>query len=800
MTYRNRKDLSRQFLPARSSSTSHKSLQNGVEIHVHGTVQGVGFRPFIFNLASRFAVSGFVTNTGDGVLIKAFSGDERLLDFIDAIREEAPPLSDITGLSYVPLEERPETATFTIIASKTTDSTRAVIPPDIATCDDCLRELKAPDDFRYQYPFINCTNCGPRFTITESIPYDRPKTSMKVFPMCQKCHAEYEDPADRRFHAQPNACPDCGPQISWHDAAGKRITSVSILETAVNALLSDSILAIRGLGGFHLCVNAFSESAIATLRSRKNRPDKPLAIMVPDIETVDSFCIVDDHEKKMLLSPEHPILLLKPRSTVPLAANLFPDSGDIGVMLPYTPLHHLLFATSGCPSALVMTSGNVSGEPICTANEEAIVRLATIADNFLFHNRDIVTRVDDSVVKYIAGQPRLFRRARGFVPSPLHVPYELPQMIGCGGGLKSTFSLTREKMIFPSQHIGDLFNQASYAFFTESVENLKTLLKIEPEGAVCDLHPDYMSSRFAKELGLPLYEVQHHHAHAAAVMAEHGLTEPVLAVVLDGTGFGTDGTSWGGEILQTGLCHFSRLGSLETMLLPGGDAAAGEPWRMGMSLLHQTAPDTALTTPLLTAIDDSRKKIVWQMLENRFNTPQTSSCGRLFDAVSALLGLNYTASYEGQAAMQLEYCARKVLSNGWKNRLLSVLNDQSAYLFKKKSDRWQIISSEFVKNIVYDISSGGNRHEIALSFHSWLISCISRLVEKLSETTGIKNVVLAGGCMQNAILLEGLIFTLTELGLTTYTGSKIPINDGGISVGQAVIGGLKHVSCSTDEG
>ncbi len=761
----------------------------------------MGFRPFIFNLAARLSINGTVTNTGDGVVIQACGRDEDLYSFLDSISQEAPPLSRITGLFYLQLEKPFSANSFTIIASQSTAATNAVIPPDIAVCADCLAELSDPDDFRYSYPFINCTNCGPRFSITESIPYDRPKTSMKVFPMCRTCSSEYKDPANRRFHAQPNGCGECGPAISWHDPVGSNIDCGDILATAISALCDDAVLAIRGLGGFHLCVNGCSESAVAKLRKRKHRPAKPLAIMVRDLDTVRKFCELSAPEAAQLTAPEHPIVLLTKKPDSPLANNLAPEISDLGIMLPYTPLHHLLFNQPHCPEALVMTSGNTSGEPICISNEDALDRLGAIADFFLLHNREIVTRVDDSVVKFIDKTPRVFRRSRGYVPAPLQIPYELPQVIGCGGGLKSTFSISREQTIFPSQHIGDLFNLSSFHFFTESVDHLKNVFQIEPVAVACDLHPDYMSSHYARELNLPLYRVQHHHAHGVAVMAEHGLTEPVLAVILDGTGFGTDGTIWGGEILLCELTSFSRLGSLESVPLPGGDAASLEPWRMALSYLHKAQGAQAAHSYFFEGIEPKKKKMITQMLENDFNSPLTSSCGRLFDALSALLGINTVSSFEGQAAMQLETCASKAaVTTNWKNNLIRALDKYSAHLHKKNNQRWEIISSEFVKKVVYDVSSGKHSPDIALQFHSWLIGTISRLVETLAKETGINTVVLSGGCMQNELLLEGLIFTLTELGLTPYSGSQIPANDGGISVGQTIIGGLQHVSGNTHEG
>ena len=780
-----------------NSPTRRKSLKNGVEILVRGTVQGVGFRPFVFKLASRFGISGTVTNTSEGVVIQA--AGPQLFSFIDALQTEAPPLARITELSHQSLEEPLQADSFTIVASQSSTSSLANIPPDISLCGDCFEELTNPEDRRFGYPFINCTNCGPRFSIIETIPYDRPKTSMKHFPMCDDCSREYLDPLDRRFHAQPNACPVCGPSISLHDSQGQVLDCTDVVEAAMGAINQDKVLAIRGLGGFHLCVNGCSEVAVETLRRRKNRPDKPLAIMVRDLDQAGALCSLSDGEKSVLSSVQHPIVLLNPLEKSVLATNLAPEMSDIGLMLPYTPLHHLLFAQPDCPAALVMTSGNISGDPICTSNEDAFDRLGGIADFFVLHNRDIVTRVDDSVVKHVAGDIRSFRRARGYAPEPLQIALKLPEIIGCGGGLKSTFSLARGSSIYPSQHIGDLFNTASLAFYSESVDNLKRLYEIEPVAAACDLHPDYLSSHYARDLGLPLYKIQHHHAHAAAVMAEHNLQGPVLAVVLDGTGYGTDGTIWGGEILKADLQSFTRLGHLEQLALPGGDAATEEPWRMGMSLLHHLFGDDCGAMDYFPDIDPTTRKILLQMLQNRFNTPLTSSCGRLFDGVAALLGLIPVATFEGQAAMQLEALARRSLTTQWKDILVDEIDDVDRYLKQENEQRWEIISSKFVKKALEDTTSGMDRSAVALQFHSWLISCISRLVEKLSGTTGIRDVVLSGGSMQNGILLEGLLFSLTRRGLTPYTGAAIPINDGGVSVGQALIGGMHHVSRSTNE-
>jgi hydrogenase maturation protein HypF len=745
-----------------------------------------------------------VTNTSDGVLIRASSPDDRLFLFVEGLKNNAPPLARITSIEEKPLTEPVPEGSFTILASVAGPSAKTSIPPDIALCDDCLREVLDPADHRYNYPFINCTNCGPRFTIVETIPYDRPKTSMKVFPMCAVCSQQYGNPADRRFHAQPNACADCGPQLFWHDRDGSKKTCDSPLAEAAAALASGKILAMRGLGGFHLTVNALSPEAIALLRLRKGRPDKPLAVMMPDLATIRKHCSVSTEEENLLLSMMHPIVLLKKRDTFSLADTLAPGIGELGVMLPYTPFHHLLFRQPQCPDCLVMTSGNASGAPICTANDDALAKLSGIADFFLLHNREIVTRIDDSVARLVSGTPQIFRRARGYVPSSIEVPWQLPQTIACGAGLKSTFCLARENSIFPSQHIGDLFNLESFEFYTESVEHLKNVFRIEPEIAVCDLHPDYMSSHYAAELGLPLYQVQHHHAHAVAVMAEHGLSDPVLAIILDGTGFGPDKTIWGGEILQADLTQFSRLAHLEQLHLPGGDAAAAEPWRMGLAALflaNDNSPWPIHSLPTsLASIPQAKIEIINSMLVNGFNSPLTSSCGRLFDAISALLGIRDSISYEGQAAIELESAARNAATTTWYNNIPLFDSLNRPALLCKKGEKWEICSSEFVKLTLAALAQGQQKDSIALQFHYLLISTVSELIRRLSARTGIRQVVLAGGCMQNSLLLEGFRHTLQADNFEVFTGEALPINDGGISLGQTIIGGLQHVSRNTHEG
>lgn len=786
-----------------NSNIRHKICQ-GVEIHVRGTVQGVGFRPFIYNLALRCAITGSVINSGDGVIVTAFADTDVLDRFIAEIRDQAPPLSTISSISHHGITTDVIPADFRIFASSTSGTATTAIPPDVAICDDCLRELLSPADNRFSYPFINCTNCGPRFTIVESIPYDRPKTSMKVFPMCPSCDKEYHDPTNRRFHAQPNACPDCGPRVFFCEKNGTELESNDPVADATQALNSGEVIGLRGLGGFHLVVDATSADAVAKLRQRKNRPDKPLAVMVEDLEQAQKICHLSQDEADILSSPAHPIVLLTIRNPALLAHNLAPGISELGLMLPYTPLHHLLFRQQSCPDVLVMTSGNLSGNPICTGNEEGIEKLSQIVDHFLLHDRDIVTRVDDSVVRIIGETPHILRRARGFVPAPLPIEADLPPILGCGAGLKNTFCLGRGNALFPSQHIGDLDNLEVYDFYQESIDHMQKLLQLTPEAVACDLHPDYLSSRYAEERGLPLYRVQHHHAHATAVMAEYGLQEDVLAVILDGTGLGDDNTIWGGEFFQCDLTRYKRLGHLSHLPLPGGDKAAQEPWRMALSALFAMGGSEALQAGALPTslgkIDPSGRKIVASMLENGFNSPLSSSCGRLFDSISGLLGLRQRISFEGQAAMELEALARQMVSPNWIKNYLPNSHTDLSDLVQKKAEKWEISSPEFVKMLLLGMKQGESAQSLALQFHAAFVYAITKLVEYLHQSTGINKVVLGGGCFQNSLLLQGTTERLLKLGFSVYSGSLLPANDGSISTGQTITGGLQHVSRNTNEG
>lgn len=782
-------------------STNHKHSR--VEILVQGTVQGVGFRPFIYHLATRFNIAGSVINTGAGVRIFAQGTEHNLTKFTEAIEKEAPPLAVIDSTTSHQTEEEFDDSQFLILTSSTENIANTAIPPDINLCSDCLQELLDPENRRYHYPFINCTNCGPRYTIIDSIPYDRKETSMRVFPMCEECSEEYNDPANRRFHAQPNACPVCGPQVTLHDEKGQLIATETPIKDAVQSLATGKILAIRGLGGFHLSVNGCSEEAVSRLRRKKNRPDKPLAIMVANLDAAKKLCHITKEDEALLQSFEHPIVLVKRKKDGPLAPGIAPGIEEFGVMLPYTPLHHLLFTDCNCPQALVMTSGNMSGTPICTKNEDAVERLGSLADLFLLHNREILTRVDDSVVKNVSGSQLILRRARGYAPAKIQIEQDLPQVLGCGAGLKSTFSFSKGNNIFPSQYIGDLENLETIDFYQESLVHLQRLYEIEPEAVACDFHPDYPSTQYAKSLGLPVYPVQHHHAHAVAVMAEHGLEEPVLAIVLDGVGLGSDGTLWGGEILLADLVDFTRLAHLSQLPMPGGDFAATEPWRMAFSALYTTYGKDALTPAKLPAtlnhLEPANLTTIGTMLENGFNSPPTSSCGRLFDAVASLLGVCHTMSYEGQAAMELEALAKSAKSADLLTRAPHNLPSDLGQILQRIDGKWEISSSEFVKIVLESLEEGRAPATIALDFHLMLLTSMSRLVGNLSEETGIQQVVLSGGCMQNSLLLEGFMVLLKQQGLKVYTGNALPINDGAISIGQTIIGGLRHVSRNTNE-
>ncbi|MDO5675342.1 MAG: carbamoyltransferase HypF [bacterium] len=766
-------------------------------IRVQGIVQGVGFRPFVFRLAHELGLEGTVANDAGGVSIRLGGTKEHIEEFVRRLRSSAPVAAHISGIDLKPLSDCTLAPGFHILASSGGALATAAISPDLATCPDCVAEIFDPANRRFRYPFTNCTNCGPRFTITARIPYDRPNTSMGVFPMCAECSREYGDPFDRRFHAQPNACPVCGPQLSWHGADGRRLEADPIL-AAAQGLQQGAVVAIKGLGGFHLAVDAANSRAVLRLRERKNRPAKPLAIMVADIAAARRLCRVSALEAELLESVAHPIVLLQAKEKSGLAPALAPGLSIIGLMLAYTPLHHLLLAQAATPKALVMTSGNAGGSPICTGNDEALQRLQGLADFFLLHNRDILTRVDDSVMRVMAGLPRLIRRGRGFAPAPAPLPLAkpCPNTLACGAAMKNTFCIVRNNEAYLSQHIGELSNTENYDFYLESIAHLQEVLECAPNRLACDLHPDYISSRYAgRQVGLfgrtgkvdksgqsgQLIQVQHHHAHALAVMAEHGLDETVLALILDGAGYGGDGTVFGGEIYQVTRAGYQRLAHLAPLPLPGGDQAVLEPWRLGLALFRQSTGDhdvpLAALPHSLAQINPEKRAVIAALLQKGLNCPPSSSAGRLFDAVSALLGLCLFSSYEGQAAMLLE--AQASLAGSAVNSVVLPL------CIENEAGIRRIATKPMAKALLKHLSAGRPVATLAWAFHHWLAESCREAIAQLSEETGLTKVVVAGGCMQNKVLFEMLQSSLSADGFAVLSGSGIPMNDGGIALGQA---------------
>jgi hydrogenase maturation protein HypF len=748
------------------------------EIKITGIVQGIGFRPFVYNLAKEHLIRGWVLNDEKGVLIDAESEDGNLDRFIKDIPRLAPTLARIESFDVRYLEPLGYTA-FEIKKSWEAKEKFVLISPDLAMCDQCLSELSSPQNFRYRYPFINCTLCGPRFTIIQDIPYDRHKTTMASFTMCPVCQKEYEDPANRRFHAQPNACPACGPSLQLVDRDGKEIPGDPV-ETALTLLENGSIMAIKGLGGFHLACDAKNQNAVSSLRSRKYREDKPFALMCSDLNEVKEHCEVNEEEEKLLLSVEKPIVILNRKKDSSIAHAVAPFQNTLGVMLPYSPLHHLLLNSP--LKTLVMTSGNVSDEPITYKNEESEKRLHAIADYFLFHNREIHIRCDDSVTRVFEGKPFILRRSRGYVPFPIKLPFPLKRILACGGELKNTFCLTRDHYAFVSHHIGDLENLETLTSFEKGIEHFKKLFYIEPEAVVYDLHPDYLSTQYALSLPeIPKIGVQHHHAHIVSAMAENGIEGDVIGVALDGTGFGTDGTIWGGEFMKANLNDFMRLAHLKKVPLPGGTMAIKEPWRMAMVYLSEAFGEETenLKIDLMKRIDLKKWDVLKKMLEKKLNTPLTSSMGRLFDAISSILSVRDEVHYEGQAAIELEMIADP--------------GGGAEYPFRIHREENQMVIDpiETVKGVVQDLMGNVPAAKISGKFHHSIASLIIQTCEMIRSDEKLNRVVLSGGVFQNILLLSLVTKGLRELGFDVYTHHLVPTNDGGISLGQAVIGHMK---------
>jgi len=743
-------------------------------LKVNGIVQGVGFRPFVFQLAEKYGLKGEVSNTSYGVSIHIEGLPKQIASFKTDLSAKSPPLAHI-----VEIADHTETVKncpdFAIVKSKGEAEISTLISPDVSVCGDCLAELLDPDDRRYHYPFINCTNCGPRYTIINDIPYDRPKTSMRHFKMCAACQAEYDDPTNRRFHAQPNACADCGPHVDLFDRHRNALSTEEPIGKAAELLKQGRILAIKGLGGYHLAVDAENSEAVRRLRSRKLREEKPLAVMSFDLASIRRYAVVGPEEQKLLNSIQRPIVLLRKKYPNRIAEEVSPHNQYFGVILPYTPLHYLLLQHGF--GALVMTSGNVSEEPIAIDNDDAFKRLADIADYFLIHNRDIYLRSDDSIVRHSAGARRFMRRSRGFVPIPLFLKKKVPSILACGAELKNTICLTKEDKAFLSQHIGDLENMATYDFLKLTVAHLTRILDIHPEIIAFDMHPDYLSTRYAREQqDIEKIPVQHHHAHIVSCMAEHKLEGLVIGLSFDGTGFGTDGTVWGGEILIVEENDFERAAHLAYVPMPGSTAAIKEPWRMAISYLQHSYGEEFrnLDLPLLHSRDSETLTVISEMISKGVNSPLTSSLGRLFDGVAALTGIRERVNFEGQAAMELE--------------MLAADTAESIYEHEWESGEvYRILPAPIIRGVVKDIQMGLPAAEISARFHRTLIELFADLCDTIRSERGLDRVVLSGGVFQNSILLSGLIQTLTEKNFEVYSHRKVPTNDGGIALGQAIV-------------
>ena len=739
---------------------------------MRGAVQGVGFRPFVYGLAGRLGLAGWVCNGPAGVELEVEGAEAPVAEFLGRLPREAPPRARIEGLEPTWLDPAGLDG-FVIRPSRESGERTVLILPDIATCADCLAELFDPSDRRHRYPFINCTHCGPRYSIVRRLPYDRAQTTMAGFPLCEACRREYEDPGDRRFHAQPTACPVCGPRLAWWTAAGdERGRGEEALGAAVAAIRAGQVVAVKGLGGFHLVADATHPAAVARLRERKRRGEKPFAVMAPGRGWVREACAVSPLEERLLESPEAPIVLLHRRGDGGVCEAVAPGNPLLGVMLPYTPLHHLLLHDLGRP--IVATSGNRSEEPICIDEAEAVVRLGGLADAFLVHDRPIARPVDDSVVRVVLGREQVIRRARGYAPLPVRMPVPVDGLLAVGGHLKNTVALGVGRNLFVSQHIGDLDTEAAYACFRSTVADLQALFEVSARRVACDLHPDYRSTRFAAASGLPVHAIQHHYAHIAAAMAENELAPPVLGLSWDGTGYGPDGSVWGGEILEVGADGtWRRAGHLRGFPLPGGYAAVREPRRAAVGLLRETFGSAWRSFDHLApvrAFAPAERELIDAALVRGLNCPLTSSMGRLFDGVAALLDLRQVSAFEGQAAMAVEFAARAA-------------DDPADYPFAINGV--EIDWRPMLRALLDDLRDRLDRDRIAARFHNTLVGIGVAFAGRL----GADRIVLSGGCFQNEHLSARLAEALRARGARVYTHQRIPPNDGGICVGQAALAG-----------
>jgi hydrogenase maturation protein HypF len=756
-----------------------------LSVRVEGVVQGVGFRPFVRNLATRLGLSGFVGNDVSGVFIEVEGDGDQLSAFLAGLEDQAPPLSMIERVTTRPLRVT-EMAGFEIVASDGAGERQALVSADTATCRECLQELFDAANRRYRYPFINCTNCGPRFTIVRDVPYDRQNTTMASFAMCGDCQREYDDPADRRYHAQPTCCPRCGPALSLTGPGGDVVAvGDPALAGTIQCLRSQEVVAIKGLGGYHLAVVASSEKAAACLRARKHREDKPFAVMVKDLATARSLCEVGVAEEELLTSPAHPIVLARRQTeglkSTAVAPSVAPGNRYLGVMLPYTPLHHLIAAGVGEP--FVLTSGNVSDEPIAYEDEDARERLGGIADAFLVHDRAVHMRTDDSVTRSLAGRSVVVRRSRGYVPRPLSVPCEFPRpVLACGAELKNTFCLAKGNRSFVSHHIGDLENFETLRSFRDGIEHFCRLFDVNPEIVAHDLHPEYLSTKYALERqGVDLVGVQHHHAHVVSCLADSGETGPVIGVAFDGLGYGDDGTLWGGEILIADLAHYQRVGHLVPVPMPGGRAAIKQPWRMAASYLDLAFPGSPPASLSIVRRHEDQWGVVVALARSGVASPMTSSAGRLFDAVAAIVCGRDAINYEGQAAIELEQLADTA--------------ETSAYPAPTEcTGTFQIVGAELVRCVAEDMVTGVAAPVVAARFHNAVAaSIVAACVHTRGLRSNLATVALSGGVFQNVLLTERVVTGLERAGFRVLLHRRVPTNDGGISFGQAVVAGARTV-------
>jgi hydrogenase maturation protein HypF len=771
------------------SGSEEAGANQRLRVSLRGAVQGVGFRPFVYRLAGELKLTGCVNNTGEGVHVEVEGPLEALKQFLSRLEREKPPQSHIQSLESSWLEAKGWVG-FTIMESQIR-SKSAVVVPDIATCEECRQEIVDPANRRYRYPFTNCTHCGPRYSIVESVPYDRANTTMKRFGMCPACLAEYHDPANRRFHAQPNACPDCGPHIELWDADGRTLESKeAALKAGVEAVRSGNILAMKGLGGFQLLADARNQEAIMRLRERKRREEKPFAAMFPSMEQAGLCCEISELEARLLASAEAPIVLLRRKKEpgLAVAAAVAPGNPNLGVMLPYTPLHHLLMAALDFP--VVATSGNISDEPICTDEKEALARLCGIADVWLVHNRPIARQVDDSVARVVMGREMIQRRARGYAPMPIPLGKGLPAILAVGAHLKNSVAIAMGNQAFLSQHIGDLETTAATESFTETIRSLKSIYEFEPVRIACDLHPDYESTRYAQQSGLPIVSVQHHYAHVLSCMAENELEAPVLGVAWDGTGYGPDGTIWGGEFLNIKPKTYQRLATFRPFGLPGGDKAVREPRRAALGILYEVFGDKLFAMrdlPTVKAFESGELDVMRAMLSKRVNTPMTTSAGRLFDVVASMTALRQRMSFEGQAAMELEYALA-----GYENAGLYPLRITRLAMPGEPDEQGQSIdiskpqASFFIDwepmlwAILEDVRARVPVGAVSARFHNTL----AEGVVAACKLIGQERVVLTGGCFQNRYLTERTVERLISAGFKPFWHQRVPANDGGIALGQ----------------